>query len=199
MHNTASLNIDAVSLTSSDILQELIFQSMERIIGGPHTIITRDLPVSGHHVLATDSVQQPVLVTFDPGDGGRAFLAAMSALEHIKNNRGWLFRLYPSLFNQANPQHHALRVEDMRVILVVPEPPPGSSLLCKLIPQLHIFTFQAISINGDIGLLLTDDDTQDRSDTDQADQQHAEGLAPFRRGHYQLNSREEAYFNALGL
>ena len=198
MHSTASLNIDAVTLTSNDILQELVYQSLDRIIGGQHHVITRDLPVSGHHVLATDKHHRPVLVTFDPADGGRAFLSAMSALEHLQGNRGWLFRLYPSLFEQHGGMPHAVRIEDMHLILVAPEAPPGSMLLRKMIPQLEILTFQAISINGEIGLLLSAE-SQHHTDDTVANDDQPEDLPPFRQGHHILNNREEEYFAALNL
>ena len=198
MPNTASLNIDTITLTSNDILQELVYQSLDRIIGGLHHVIARDLPVNGHHVLATDKQRRPVLVTFDPADGGRAFLSAMSALEHLQGNRAWLFRLYPSLFEQNQSTPHAIRLEDMRLILVAPEAPPGSILLRKMIPQLDIMTYQAISINGEIGLLLTDEQQQRLDDAADSDDTH-DDLPPFRQGHYLLNNREEEYFAALNL
>ena len=198
MHNTASLNIDAVTLTSNDILQELVYQSLDRITGGLHHVISRDLPVNGHHVLAMDKHRRPILITFDPADGGRAFLSAMSALEHLQENRGWLFRLYPALFEQNNSMPQAIRIEDMRLILVSPEPPPGSKLLRNMIPQLAIMTFQAISINGEIGLLLSDETHSHSNDAVHDDEQN-EDLPPFRQGHYMLNNKEEEYFDALNL
>lgn len=198
MDTSLAIKIDPAALLSNDILQELIFQSIDRLIGKPHTIITRDLPFGDHYILAQNAQKQVALITFDLTDGGRALLAALAGLDHLKQHRAWLFRLYPSLFEERSGQQRALRVEDIQIIVVAPKPPPGHELLCKAMPQLSLFTFQALEIDGEIGLLLSAVDKETRLEVNHPSSKDTD-LEPFRPTLAALNNEEEAFFHELNI
>jgi len=184
--------ISTTSLNSDDTLSELIIQSLDRILGSGHHIISRDLPLdSGHAILAL--ADKPVLIVFDRHDGGQALLTGLKILEAFDNHRAWAFRLYPELLGN---NQQAWQPEDIRLYILAPTPPPGQEYLEHGLPQLRILTFQALLIDGDINLLIEPsaepnpvslrEHKTSRSDT-------------FRTGMPELEKSEEDYFRNLNI
>jgi hypothetical protein len=185
-------NISTTSLNSNEVLNELIFQSLDKILGTPHRIISRDLPFSsGQPILALDNKQRPALIVSDYLDGGQALLAGLKLLESLDAHRTWIFRLYPELL--GNDQQ-ALRVEDIQLYIVAPTPPPGRVYLERLLTQIHSVTFQPLLINGDLGLLL-----DPANATTAAVENKTSRADIFRTGMPELEKTEEDYFRSLNI
>lgn len=189
-----SLDIRATTLNSTDILHELVYQSLDKIIGTPHTVIARELPVKpGHFILATDGQGQTILISFDISDGGRALLAGLEALQQLSENRAWLYKLYPALFDESARHKRALRIDELLLAVVAPKLPPGHHYLRRAMHQLRLFTFRPLSISNEAGLYIESYPNITAEQTPQDDHNR------FRSGLAELNTGEEDYFNSLNL
>ena len=189
-----TLEICNTGLSSDGMLNELIFQSLDKILGAPHRVISRDLPFSaGHSILALTEKQQPALIVFDRRDGGQALLTGLMILESLDTHRAWAFRLYPELLGTDK---HAWQPEDIQLYLLAPSPPPGRKYLERNLTHIHIFTFQPLLINGDIGLLI--EPPADVSPSAPAEEKPA-GTDRFRTGLPELEKTEEDYFRNLNI
>ena len=189
-----NIDIHNARLNSDDILNELIFQSLEKILGTPCRIISRDLPFSGaNSLLALDRQQRPALIVFDRHDGGQALLTGLKVLDSLDSHRAWLLRLHPELLDN---EHHALRPEDIQLYILAPTAPPGTDYLKQGFTQLHIFTFQALLINGESALLIEPVPAIPGQATSR------ETTVPhtdFRTGMAELEKTEEDYFHNLNI
>jgi hypothetical protein len=189
-----SINISNTRLSSDDILNELIFQSLDRILGESCHVISRDLPFTGgRSILALDNRKRPALIVFDRQDGGQALLTGLQALESIDTHRAWLLRLYPELVNN---EHHALRPEDIQLYILAPTLPPGIPFLKHGFSQLHSLTFQALLINGETGLLI-----KPAADTiiQPPAKEKTTPREPFRTGITAMEKSEDDYFRNLNI
>jgi len=180
-----SLEISSVRISSDDVLDELVLQSLDKIIGKPHRLIARDLPFNiGHAMLAINRHEQPTLIIVDQHDGGQALLKGLKVLEAMEKHRACMFKMYPKLFGN---KQHALRSDDIHLYLMAPTPPPGGNYLQRTFIRLHIRTYQPLLINGEPGLLI--DEPQPTTST------HNPTDDRFRTGTATLNPDEAAYFD----
>ena len=189
-----NIDIHSTHVNSDDILHELIFQSLEKILGKAHHIISRDLPFSSScSLLALDNQQRPALIVFDRHDGGQALLAGLKLLDSLDTHRAWVLRLHPELLDN---EHHALRPEDIQLYILAPTKPPGSDYLKRECPQLHLLTFQALLINGEPGLLI---EPAANTPEQEPARETAAPHATFRTGMAELEKTEEDYFHNLNI
>lgn len=187
-------DISSTQLDSDDMLNELIFQSLDKILGTPHQIISRDFPFTGTQpILALDCNQHPALIVFDRHDGGQALLTGLKILESIESNRAWLLRLHPELLDN---DQHALRPEDIQLFILAPTLPPGADYLKQGFSQLHVLTFQPLLINGKAALLIEPAATT--FEQVPAKNKKIEP-SPFRTGMTELEKTEEDYFRNLNI
>jgi len=193
-----SIHITNTTSISSDILQELVFQSLDRIIGSSHTIITGDLPYPGQHILALDQDKQPTLISYDLHDSGRALLSGLSAMDGLVNNRSWLYRLYPALFSDKLNQNAALRIGDIKLAILSPEPIPGNLYIAMTMPNISMYTFQTLDADNNIGLLI-EPLHEDKKPEKTKDTLEDIAFPQFREGVELLNEEEEAFFQAASL
>jgi hypothetical protein len=185
-----SFDISSARINSDEVLDELVLQSLDKIIGTPHQLIGHDLPfTSSHALLAIDNHQHPALIVVDQHDGGRALLQGFRALEDMEKNRACVFKLYPKLFGNSQ---HALRSDDIHLYIMAPTPPPGGGYLRRTFTRLHIRTFQPLLINGEPGLLIDDPPPPPR-------QQQGGDEAHFRSGSGSLTAEESAFFDNLNV
>ncbi len=190
------MHIRQIPLSSNQLLLELIQESLEHIIGTPHTLISNKLPYEGHHLLALDAEDKPVLLCCDNRDGGRALLSALGVLEGLAGNRGWLYRLYPGIFQNDGRHGSVFRIDDMRLIILAPTPPPGGDCLRKAFPRLSCFLTHALEINGEIGLYI-----EQQGAAESAPATPGEGgvpLNPFRNTPVSLTAEEQACLREPG-
>jgi hypothetical protein len=150
-----SVQMKAIALTSDEILQELITDSLPQVLGAACELISHRLPFEGNHLLCRDAEGQPTVVTWDGRDGGRALLAGLTAIAGLSENRGLLYRLYPALF-AGGPRHTGpvSRGEEFRLVLLCAKAPPGASYLARAFPALTVHTFRVLEAGGEIGLLI---------------------------------------------
>jgi hypothetical protein len=188
-------DILAANLTSPIMLHELILQSLDKIIGESHKVIARDLPLkTGRHIMAVDSQGRPILVSIDISDGGRALLAGLEALETLSENRAWLYKLYPALFEEGDKNKRAFQIENIILVVVAPTLPPGQRYLRRVIHQLKLFTFLPLKIGDELGIYI---EAHPSEATEQTTIERT--LNRFRTGTTELNTREENYFESLNL
>lgn len=188
-----SPQLKAIPLTPDDILQELVLDSLPDMLGSPHEIIAPHLPFEGNHILALDPVWRPTVVSYHGCDGGRALLAGLGVLDALAHNRAILYRLYPKLFARHDGGGAILSLEDMRLIVLSPTPPPGRTFLERTLPAVSVYTFRTVEIDGEIGLLLDASPGPDAEDTGGVPPPRAPGTG-FRTGGVSLSAEEERYF-----
>jgi hypothetical protein len=181
-------DVSNTHITSDAVLTELILQTLDKIIGSPYRLIDRDLPFNiDHAILAINSEDHPVVISFNNQDGGQAFLNGLNTLAALEKHRACIFRLYPELFRN---KQHALRSDDILLYILAPTLPPGSDYLRRIFTRLRIITFQSLLIDGEPGLLI---DNQVGMPT-----QHQPGDTDhFRSDTRSLNADETAFFDHL--
>lgn len=103
------------------------------------------LPYAGAPLLL-EAGERPMLLSYDAENGARALLAGLAATERLRADAGWLARLHPSIpaANWGAPA---------TLVVVAPSLPPGAGLI-RLPMPLRLFTFRALQVNGDTGILL---------------------------------------------
>lgn len=188
-----SMHLKTVSLTSDEILQELVTGSLSNILGESYEVISDNLPFDGHHFLALNAERRPVMIAYDSRDGGRALLAGLAAIEGLSDNRAMLYRLYPALFRGKRENSAIFRVEDMQLIVLAPKAPPGGAYLRHAFHNLAVFTFRILEVDGKIGLLIEAPRGEDAAYVNA----HAGTpvRAAFRAGHMALSPEEENIFH----
>lgn len=188
-----TLDISTTHINSDKILGDLIHQSLDKILGANHRIISRELPCCSNQVLlALDDNQRPSLLVFDHKDGGQALLSGLKTLDTLDRNSAWVQRVYPELFINNN---NTLRYEDIQLYILAPTFPPGSHYLKSGNSQLHTFTFQTLLVNGEMGLLITplSVNTHKKIKLETSSPQ----INTFRSGMDKLEKSEEDYFRNL--
>lgn len=183
-----------VTLTPSDILNELIVDSLGNVLGVNHEVIASSLPFDGNHILAVDAGRRPILVSYDGRDGGRALLAGLGVIEGLMQNRALLYRLYPALFTRSDGSGAIFAMEDVRLVILAPAPPPGAAYLRRTLPGLRVHTFRTLEINGEIGLLVEPSPPGAATPAPDADAPTETPETVFRSGRPVLSDEEEDYF-----
>lgn len=190
------IQLKTIALTSDEILQELVTDTLPQILGESFELITNDLPFEGNHLLCLDADKHPAVVSYDGRDGGRALLAGLAVIEGLSDNRGMLYRLYPALFRGHPPGNGAgFRSEDLRLIVLAPLALPGMAYLKHAFPALTARTFRILEVDGNIGLLI-EAPQHDAGDVAAGTDVPAP-VAPFRSGISEeptLSAQEERYF-----
>ncbi len=149
-----SIHLRTLSLTSDEILKELVTDSLPHILGSEFEIISDNLPFEGNHILALNSDRQPTVISYDARDGGRALLSGLAVIEGLTDNRAMLYRLYPALFRGTQQNGSIFRVEEMRLAVLSSRPPPGGAYLEHAFRSLTLYTFRLLEVDGKIGLLI---------------------------------------------
>jgi len=192
-----SVQLRTIALTSDEILQELITDSLPHLLGNSCEVIAQDLPFEGRHLLCLDERGHPAVVAYDGRDAGRALLAGLAVIDALCDNRGLLYRLYPMLFRAAPHQAGAaFRSEDLRLVVLAPRPLPGLAYLKRAFPALTACTFRILEVDGNVGLLIEAAPPEMGSPSTAADAPPPS--APFRSGAPEgaaLTAQEERYFD----
>lgn len=142
-----------------DRLATLIGESLEALLGKRHRVLDPSPPWAESAIFALDGKNRPVLVQYDPDDGGHALLTGLATLDKLEREIHWLTRSYAE-FSKGRP------LVQPDLITVSPTPPAGAIRLCRESAWLRCFTFLPLRVNGEIGLLLeaVGPDTQVRAD-----------------------------------
>ena len=141
-----TLHIRPEPMPSKAALRGLIVASLDAFLG-PVTVLDAELACTGHPILALDVAHRPTLVSFDPADGNQALLSGLSAWHETRAASPWLKRLYPEL-------HQLDGSPAPRLIVLMPELPPGISLVTSDEGGLQIFCFRVLAVDGQPALLI---------------------------------------------
>ena len=126
-------------------LRTLLIDAAEQLLGTGSTLLEAKLPWDGHPVLFADADGHPVLISFDPEQSQSALLSGLQSSEQLSNALPWVNQVYEALRNQQLP---------VRLIVVSHGYPPGSQAILAGCPQLILYRYRTLSINGETGLWL---------------------------------------------
>ncbi len=186
---TRHMHIRQIPLSSNQVLFELVYESLDQFLGKPHTVVSNDLPYEGNHILALDATGKPALLCCDSRDGGRALMNGLNVMEGLSGNRAWFYRLYPALFKENGNNRGGFQMENIRLMILAPTPPPGGAYLKRICPSLTYFLVRALEVNGEIGLFLESQKEGELGDT----ALDTTTINPFREATPALSEEEEAF------
>ena len=126
-------------------LRTLLIDAAEQLLGTGSTLLEAKLPWDGHPVLFADADGHPVLISFDPEQSQSALLSGLQSSEQLSSALPWVNQVYEALRNQQLP---------VRLIVVSRGYPPGSQAILSGCPQLMLYRYRTLSINGETGLWL---------------------------------------------
>ena len=139
------LCIETAETCDCEELRTLIIDAAEQLLGTGNTLLEAKLPWDGHPVVFADAEGHPVLVSFEPEQSQAALLNGLKASEQLSSALPWVNQVYEALGNRQLPVH---------LIVVSHEYPPGSETILSNCPQLMLYRYRTLSINGETGLWL---------------------------------------------
>jgi hypothetical protein len=145
------LCIETAGSCDREELRTLIIDAAEQLLGSGNTLLEAKLPWDGHPVLFADADGHPVLISFDPEQSQAALLNGLKTSEQLSHALPWINQVYEALGNRQLP---------VRLIVVSRSYPPGSETILSNCPQLTLYRYRTLSINGETGLWLEQLDSQ---------------------------------------
>lgn len=139
------LHIHAGNTHSREELRTLLIDAADQLVGDNHQVLETKLPWDGNPVLMADAIGHPVLISFEPENSQTALINGLAGIEQLSAALPWINQVYVALNNQQLPP---------RLIIVSSETPPGTSAVLAACPNLDLFTYKILRINGDTGLWL---------------------------------------------
>lgn len=139
------LCIETAETRDGEELRTLIIDAAEQLLGTGSTLLEAKLPWDGNPVLLANAEGQPVLISFDPEHSQAALLNGLKTSEQLANALPWVNQVYEALGNRQLP---------VRLIVVSQSYPPGSETILSNCPQLALYRYRTLSINGETGLWL---------------------------------------------
>jgi hypothetical protein len=138
------LRIQAAGAISAQALRDALVENLEDIVED-YRLLEAALPYPGAPLLL-DAGERPLLLSYDAEDGARALFQGLAAVQSLRADADWLARLHPAI-----PATHWNEPPSLAVI--APALPAGAELI-NLGMGLTLFTFRALRVNGEIGILL---------------------------------------------
>lgn len=139
------LCIETAESCGREELRTLLIDAAEQLLGAGNTLLEAKLPWDGHPVLFADADSHPVLISFEPEHSQSALLNGLQASEQLSNALPWVNQVYEALGNRHLP---------VRLIVISRGYPPGSQTILANCPQLLLYRYRTLSINGETGLWL---------------------------------------------
>ena len=139
------LHIQTAEPCDREQLRTLLIDAADELAGQHHHLLEAKLPWDGHPILLADSQGHPVLVSFEPENSQAALVNGLVATEQLTAALPWINQIYASLGKQQRP---------LKLVIVSPEPPPGSKAILSTCSNLSLFNYRVLNINGDTGLWL---------------------------------------------
>jgi len=139
------LCIETAEFCDREELRTLLIDAAEQLLGPGNTLLEAKLPWDGNPVLFADADGHPVLISFEPEQSQSALLNGLQASEQLSNALPWVNQVYEALGNQHLP---------VRLIVISCSYPPGSQTILSNCPQLLLYRYRTLSINGETGLWL---------------------------------------------
>ena len=192
------LRIQTTASCDREQLRTLLIDSADELAGEHSSLLEAKLPWDGHPLLLADSLGHPVLVSFELENSQAALVNGLVAVEQLTAALPWINQVYAPRGQQQQPP---------RLVLVSPEPPPGSMAILATSPNLSLFNYRILDINGDTGLWLeriggsaTPAVTQPERDQSQPEPVQAVDQATAARSNTELpclSDEESVYFQQL--
>jgi len=126
-------------------LRTLLIDAAEQLLGSGSTLLEAKLPWDGNPILFVDADGHPVLISFDPEQSQSALLNGLQTSEQLSSALLWVNQVYEALENRQLP---------VRLIIVSRDYPPGSQAILSGCPQLALYRYRTLSINGETGIWL---------------------------------------------
>jgi len=139
------LCIETAESCDREELRTLLIDAAEQLLGAGSTLLEAKLPWDGHPLLFADAETHPVLVSFDPEQSQSALLNGLQTSEQLSNALPWVNQVYDALGN---------RQLSVRLVVISRNYPPGSQTILANCPQLTLYRYRTLSINGETGLWL---------------------------------------------
>ncbi len=139
------LYIQTTASCDREQLRTLLIDSADELAGKQSSVLEAKLPWDGHPMLLADALGHPILVSFELENSQAALVNGLVAIEQLTAALPWINQVYTPLGEQQRLP---------RLVLVSPESPPGSTAILASCPNLSLFSYRILSINGDTGLLL---------------------------------------------
>lgn len=139
------LHIHSSNSRDREELRTLLIDAATELLGEGHHILEPELPWDGHPILAADASGQPILISFEPENSQAALINGLAGVEQLSAALPWINQVYDSLNNQQLPP---------RLVIISSEAPPGTTAILAGCPQLSLYTYKILRINGDTGIWL---------------------------------------------
>ena len=139
------LLIKATKRCDREQLRTLLIDAADELAGEHYHLLEAKLPWDGHPMLLDDSLGNPVLVSFEPENSQAALVNGLVATEQLAAALPWINQVYEPLRQQQRPP---------KLVIVSPEPPAGSKAILSACPNLSLFSYRVLDINGNTGLWL---------------------------------------------
>jgi hypothetical protein len=174
-------------------LRNLLLDAADQLIGDGYTILESKLRWEGQPILLADADLHPVLVSFEPEYSEAALLNGLRGVEQLDSALIWINQVYETLQQQQRPP---------KLVVVAREFPPGAVAVLRACPDLSVYRYRLLDINGETALWLERlnpvadmvpvQDSPSRQDTATAlPQQASNDILP------PLSEAESAYFQQL--
>jgi len=180
-----NLCVNSEPLPAEPGLRRLITTALGALLGNGR-VVAESLSLPGLPILALDGDGNPVLISFDPEDGGQAILSGLGALEALTANGAFWLPLCPALADLEN-------LDTLRLLVLVATPPPGARQLVARDQRVRVHTMRAVRVNGETALMtevLSDPETPTAVP-------EKPSASRFRFGDVALDSTEKAFFEHL--
>ena len=187
-----TLTIETAKTPDREQLRRLLLDATEQLIGTGNNILEPRLPWDGQPMLLADADLHPVLVSFEPDHSEAALLNGLRGVEQLCNALPWINQVYATLQQQQRPP---------RLVVVAPEFPPGAVAVLRACPELSLYRYRLLSVNGEIALWLERlDPTPAALPAQEASPQQTTGALPQQASNDilpPLSEAENAYFQQL--
>ncbi|MCO6412581.1 MAG: hypothetical protein J5I92_07535 [Thiogranum sp.] len=139
------LRITASDITDPEELRTLLIDAADELAGAGCRILEPQLSWDGHPILLADAGLHPVLVSFDVAHGQAALLNGLKNAEQLAGTLAWVNQVYDFLQQQQRAP---------KLIVVSRELPPGATAILSACPNLSLFRYRILNVNGETGLWL---------------------------------------------
>jgi hypothetical protein len=187
-----TLKIESAKSTDREQLRGLLLEATEQLIGAGANVLESRLPWEGQPMLLADADLHPVLVSFEAEDSEAALLNGLRGVEQLCNALPWINQIYQTLQGQQQPP---------KLVVVAEEFPPGAGAVLRVCPDLTLYRYTLLSVNGELGLWLEHltaaaamapaAEAPSQQDTAALPQQASNDILP------PLSEAESAYFQQL--
>jgi len=139
------LRIEPAPTSDREQLRALLIDATEQLAGVDSKVLEPKLPWDGQPILVADTDLHPVLISFDHQQSQSALVNGLQGIEQLTAALPWVNQVYDVLQQRQAPP---------KLVVVSNEFPPGATAVLYDCPNLKIFRYQVLRVNGETGLWL---------------------------------------------